>query len=64
MPTFIVSWEMDIEADNAIEAAETALRILRDPEQRECGVFDVIDENGDVTKIDAVIGENLTEWAE
>lgn len=47
MPTYLVTWKIDIEADNAEEAAAQALICQRDPEstatvfevaeQRECG---------------------------
>ena len=32
MPEFLVTWQIDIEADNAKEAAEKALEIMKDPE--------------------------------
>lgn len=52
MPIFYVSWEIDIDAENAQEAAETALAIQRDPDSL-ATIFDVLDsDNGELTQVD------------
>lgn len=47
MATYRVSWTIDIEADNAIEAAIKALDIQRDQEST-ATVFDIVDRDSQV----------------
>lgn len=54
---FAVTWEMEIMADNPVEAAEKARAVLRDEANIWAGVFQVIDENGDTTQVDLDLGE-------
>ena len=51
MSQFLVEWKIDIEADTPVEAAKEAMKIVRNPKTI-ATVFDVIDENGDVTQVD------------
>ena len=46
-----VTWEIDVEANTAREAAEKALAIQRKPESA-ATVFDVVDGHGKKTRID------------
>jgi hypothetical protein len=46
-----VTWEIDIDADNPVEAAQKALRIQRNPESI-ATVFAVTDETGNTTEVD------------
>jgi hypothetical protein len=46
-----ITWEIDIEADTAREAAERALAIQRDSEST-ATVFDVTDERGRTVRVD------------
>ena len=51
MPEYRVHWEIDIEAESPIDAAEQALTIHRSPESI-ATVFDVTDEGGHTERID------------
>jgi len=46
MPTYLVSWKIEIEADTPREAAEEALEIQRDPESL-ATLFEVLALKGD-----------------
>ncbi len=47
----IVRWEIDVDCATPEEAAETALRVQRDPDSTAV-VFDVTDEKGECTQVD------------
>ena len=51
MKPFLVTWEMEIDAEDPMQAAETAQRILRDPTQTWAERFSVLDESGQSTEI-------------
>lgn len=55
MPTYRVTWEIDIDADSPRAAAERAQEMMRDPESI-ATVFKVEDKH-DVTVIDLLEGE-------
>ena len=48
---YFVTWEIDIEAETPIEAAQKALEIQRRPGSN-ANVFDVTDEAGEKTRVD------------
>jgi hypothetical protein len=48
---YFVTWEIDIEAETPIEAAQKALEIQRRPGSI-ANVFDVTDEAGEKTRVD------------
>ena len=48
---FLVTWAIDSDADSAREAAEEAWAAMRRPDSI-ANVFDVIDSNGEVVKVD------------
>jgi len=50
MPEYLVTWEIDIEADSPEEAAKRALLIQRD-QGSEATIFNVTEENSDKTQI-------------
>lgn len=54
MPEFHVGWSIDLEAENAAEAARKALEIMQDPEST-ATVFDV-DGGSNVVRIDFTEG--------
>lgn len=62
MPTYFVSWEIDIDADSPREAAEKALAIQRDPEST-ATVFQVLehDTENDMETIDPAADEDEDE---
>jgi len=45
MPSYLVTWQIDVNAANPIEAAKEALRIQLDAGRSWSGVFDVEDED-------------------
>jgi hypothetical protein len=50
MVSYIVSWKIDIDADNPVQAAEYAqLMIQPDPVE---WIFEVTDPDGEVTEVD------------
>lgn len=51
MTSFKVSWEIDIEAETPLEAAQQAWDIVRRPSSS-ANVFTVYAENGETEKID------------
>ena len=61
MPSYLVSWEIDIQADSVYSAAEEALEIMQDKES--CALcFNVKRlSTGDVTIIDLETGEEMSE---
>lgn len=58
MPTYLVTWEIDIDADSPREAAEKALAIQRNPEST-ATVFQVLEQDteNDTETIDPVSDE-------
>jgi hypothetical protein len=58
MPTYLVTWEIDIDADSPREAAEKALAIQRNPEST-ATVFQVLE--NDTETIDPVSDEEEDE---
>ena len=54
MPSYVIRWEIDLDADTPVEAAKFArtCQVEQLLPHRWCGVFDVIDEEGNLTKID------------
>lgn len=53
MPGFLVQWEIDVEADTPLEAAQQAFNLMRLPDTTTT-VFDVIehDSDGEAERID------------
>lgn len=51
MAEYLVSWEIELDADSPLDAAKLALEIHRDPTSI-ATVFDVVDESGTKTRID------------
>jgi hypothetical protein len=51
---YLVTWEVNVDADSPREAAEIAEGIMKDQSagNTERGVFDVIDENGEIARVD------------
>jgi len=52
MQTYLVSWEMEIDAADPIAAAERARAIMRDPDETWAGTFQVLDEDGNAVEVD------------
>lgn len=48
---FLVSWEINVDAETPLEAAQEAHRLMKKARST-ANVFDVIDENADTTRID------------
>ena len=55
MPEFVVSWEIDIDADDQLSAAKIAEEIMRD-HSIFGNIFDVVDEDGRKFRVD--LGDN------
>jgi hypothetical protein len=51
MAEFHVTWEIDLDADDAAAAARKAWRYMRN-EGSIANVFDVVDEHGHTTRVD------------
>ena len=51
MAEYLVRWEIELEADNPQDAAAQALDIHRDPDSI-ATVFDVVDPDGETTRVD------------
>jgi hypothetical protein len=51
MPDYLVTWEIEISADNPVLAAQEALEIQRGTESSAV-VFEVADEHGEITRVD------------
>jgi len=56
MPEYLVTWQIDIDADNPKEACEKALRIMQDKESI-ATVFEVMDRDGELSIIDLTHGD-------
>lgn len=55
MPQYLITWEIELDADSPEEAAEEALRIHRDPDS-EATVFDVMQQStGETVCIDVAL---------
>ncbi len=48
---YVVTWEIDVDADSPEEAARQAWAAMRRPEST-ANVFDVLDEDGECTRVD------------
>jgi hypothetical protein len=57
MQTYFVTWEIEVPADDPIEAAQAA-RALQLDLSRRTTVFDVFDEEGEVTRVDLLLAES------
>jgi hypothetical protein len=49
--SYVVTWEIELDAESPLEAAREAQRIQRDPKSI-ASVFDVSDGSGDIERID------------
>lgn len=47
---YLVTWQIEIEADTARQAAQAALKVQRDPRSH-ATVFDVSDDSGDIVRV-------------
>lgn len=53
MPSYLVTWEIDVDADDPVQAALEAYRLMRAPDSL-ANVFDVIecDSDGEAVRVD------------
>lgn len=57
MPSYCVTWEIDINAETSLLAAKEALKVQRDPSSS-ATVFSVVDESGEIAWIDLEGGDS------
>lgn len=56
--TYLVTWAIDIDADDPVEAARLAMNIMRDNDPENMAtIFRVVGKSGVVHMIDAATGE-------